>query len=55
LHDPGLWHLNRRSIAGTFTVGMFVMYLPPLGQLPISAALSLDHQSGHHTAHALRT
>jgi len=37
LQDPGLWHLNRRSVAGAFVVGMFVMYLPPLGQLLIAA------------------
>ena len=38
LQDPALWHLNRRSVAGAFAVGMFVMYLPPLGQLLIAAA-----------------
>jgi uncharacterized protein (DUF2062 family) len=38
LQDPGLWHLNRRSAAGAFAVGLFVMYLPPLGQMFIAAA-----------------
>lgn len=38
LQDPALWRLNRRSVAGAFAVGMFVMYLPPLGQLLIAAA-----------------
>lgn len=38
LHDPNLWHLNRRSVSGAFAVGMFVMYLPPLGQTLVAAA-----------------
>ena len=38
LHDPSLWHLNRRSAAGAFALGLFVMYLPPLGQMLIAAA-----------------
>lgn len=38
LQDPNLWHLNRRSVSGAFAVGMFVMYLPPLGQTLVAAA-----------------
>ena len=38
LQDPALWYLNRRSVAGAFAIGMFVMYLPPLGQLLIAVA-----------------
>ena len=38
LQDPGLWHLNRRSASGAFAVGLFVMYLPPVGQMIIAAA-----------------
>ncbi|MCG6861909.1 MAG: DUF2062 domain-containing protein [Chromatiaceae bacterium] len=37
LQDPNLWHLNRRSASGAVAVGMFVMYLPPLGQMLIAA------------------
>jgi len=41
LHDPNLWHLNRRSAAGAFAVGLFVMYLPPVGQMLVAAALAI--------------
>lgn len=28
LHDPSLWHLNRRSAAGAVALGFFIAYLP---------------------------
>jgi uncharacterized protein (DUF2062 family) len=41
LHDPNLWHLNRRSASGAAAVGLFVMYAPPLGQMLLAAALAI--------------
>ena len=41
LHDPNLWHLNRRSVANAVAVGLFVMYLPPLGHTFAAAALAI--------------
>lgn len=41
LNDPNLWHLNRRSVAGAVAVGLFVMYLPPVGQMLIAAAFAI--------------
>jgi len=38
LEDPNLWHLNRRSASGAFAVGLFVMYMPPVGQMLMAAA-----------------
>jgi uncharacterized protein (DUF2062 family) len=28
LHDPNLWHLNRRSVSGSFSVGLFITFIP---------------------------
>jgi len=41
LHDPNLWHLNRRSAAGAFGVGLFMMYMPPIGQMLMAAAAAI--------------
>jgi uncharacterized protein (DUF2062 family) len=41
LHDPNLWHLNRRSAAGAFAVGLFMMYMPPFGQWLMAAAAAI--------------
>ncbi len=39
LHEPDLWHCNRRSVAGALGVGLFVAFLPiPLQTLLAACA-----------------
>ena len=38
LHDPNLWHMNRRSIAGAFMVGLFFAWWPVPFQMVLAAA-----------------
>lgn len=41
LHDPNLWHLNRRSVAGGVAVGLFAMFLMIPAQSVIAAGISI--------------
>lgn len=41
LHDPNLFHLNRKSVSGAFFLGIFVGFLPILGQIPLAALGSI--------------
>ena len=41
LHDQNLWHLNRRSFAGSLAVGLFVAFIPLPAQMVIAAAIAI--------------
>jgi uncharacterized protein len=37
LSAPNLWHLNRRSVAGAVSIGLFIAFLPVPGQMAAAA------------------
>lgn len=41
LHDPNLWHLNRRSLAGGMAVGLFIAFMPVPIQMLLAATLAI--------------
>ncbi|RMG31019.1 MAG: DUF2062 domain-containing protein [Gammaproteobacteria bacterium] len=50
LHDPNLWHLNRRSFAGGVAIGLFCALLPLPGQMVAAAALAILFRANLPTA-----
>lgn len=45
LHDPNLWHLNRRSISTAFAVGLFFAWVPTPTQMAFAAAAAIYFRS----------
>ena len=41
LHSPNLWHLNRRSVAGAFAVGLFFAWMPVPFQMVLAAGAAI--------------
>ena len=41
LQDPGLWHFNRRSVAGAVAIGLFCCYIPFPLQMVQAALLAV--------------
>jgi hypothetical protein len=41
LHDPNLWHFNRRSLAGGMAVGLFCAFVPIPMQMILAAGIAI--------------
>jgi len=41
LHDPNIWHLNRRSVSGAFFVGLICAWIPVPFQMVIAAGVAI--------------
>lgn len=41
LHDPNLWHFNRRSLSGGMAVGLFCAFVPIPMQMLLAAGIAI--------------
>jgi uncharacterized protein len=41
LHEPNLWHLNKKTVAGGITVGLFCAWVPIPFQMVLAAGLAI--------------
>ncbi|MBO1255602.1 DUF2062 domain-containing protein [Alteromonas sp. 5E99-2] len=45
LHEPNLWHLNRRSASGAFGIGLFFAFWPVPFQMCLSASAAISSKA----------
>jgi len=41
LHEPNLWHLNRKSVSLAFAVGLFFVWVPVPFQMALAAGMAI--------------